>query len=741
MIETWFKEDIKKAFDQSGDRFIVCDPNRLAKYLIENLPSNWKVYEASSEIEELKVKYEIEKSAKEEKVVIYATIPAEELTFLMEYAQINGFLDLEQFHHYIKKKVHQKIGLNLELSEDELLSAAKVSVGKKKDYWLNLSRKGSGEIFDLSGMLVPFLDSPKSYVNEMDSEVKEAFLEKVQKQIGQQPMSKPAETVAEETVMFMLNGLANNDIDDMMLDVYGKWIDSTTYRESFNQYLENYNQDEIEDIWSVHSDHPFEEIDRKQLREIVSNLGDEGFIQEKIPTLKQRAKNQYAHLCGIEWWSSVLEVLEFDYSGIKTINSFEEAKAYYTETFYKLDRSVRNLYAEFLHDEALMQPLQERYNSMVNELLDKWFSYFERYEEEQTGLFKQLIDEHSESLAIIVGDGITYEIAEKIADSVDHKLNVEKDTVLADLPSVTDNNMSRMYMSDGSWSAEKSKREKFLNEQFSDKRIAFVDLEDINHSISEFDIAVCSYKDIDDIGEKMEQKALKFIKTIKDQLAQKIVELEKFGFQNIYLVSDHGFVLTGVLKESDKIEYSVNGDCSKGERYVALKDKPEVPNNLLALEKSYLEYDHLVVSKNLRSFKTTGTYGFAHGGASPQELIVPSFKFTSKSTVEKLKIEIANKDDLDQVEGEYFEIKLKTPKGGQDLFSLERKCRVYVYAGEEEIAASDVISMEAGEIEKREFSFDGNDDVHAYVIDAETKEHIDKVTIVKSSGRDLGGLL
>lgn len=741
MIETWFKEDIQKAFDQSGDRFVVCDPNRLSDYLLKSLPSNWKVYEASSEIEELKAKYEIEKTAREEKVVIYATIPADELTFLMEYAQINGCLDLAQFHHYIKKKVHQKIGLNLELEKDELLTAAKVSVGKKKDYWLNLSQRGSGEIFDLSTMLVPFLDSPKSYVSDMDSEVQKAFLEKVQKQIGQQPMSKPAQTVAEETVLFMLSGLANHDIDDLMLDVYRQWIDSTTYRKSFNKYLDHFSQNEIEDIWSVHPDHPFEEVDKEQLRQIVSNLGDENFTKEKIPYIKRRANNQYAHLCGIDWWSSVLGVIQFDYSGIKTINSFEEAKAYYTQTFYKLDRSVRNLYAEFLHDEALMQPLQERYTSMVNELLDKWFSHFEDYEEEQTGLFKQLIEKHSESLAIIVGDGITYEIAEEIVASVDHKLKVERDTMLADLPSVTDNNMSRMYMSDGSWTKDKSNREKFLKEQFSDKRITFVDLEHINHTISDFDVAVCSYKDIDDIGEKMQQKALKYLNAVKETLADKIVELEKMGFQNIYLLSDHGFVLTGILKESDKIEYNPNGDFTKGERYVALKEKPKVSNNLFAIEKSYSESDHLVVSKNLRSFKTTGAYGFAHGGASPQELIVPCFKFSSGTTVDKLKVEIANKADLDQVEGENFEIKLRTPKGGQDLFSIDRKCRVFIYAGEEEIASSDVINLEAGDATKREFSFDGNKEVHAQVIDAETKEYLDKITVKKSSGRDLGGLL
>ena len=741
MIETWFKEDIQKAFDQSGDRFVVCDPNRLGKYLLKSLPSNWKAYEASTEIEELKAKYEIEKLAKGEKVVIYSTIPADELTFLMEYAQINGYLDLAQFHHYIKKKVHQKIGLNLDLGKDELLTAAKVSVGNKKDYWLNLSRKGSGEIFDLSTMLVEFLDSPKAYVSDMDPEVKEAFLEKVQKAIGQQPMSKPAETVAEETVRFMLNGLANHNIDDLMLDVYRQWIDSTTYRKSFNRYLDHFSQKEIANIWSVHPDHPFEKVDREQLRQIVSNLGDEDLVKEKIPYIKRRAKNQYAHLCGIDWWSSVLGVIKFDYSGIKTINSFEEAKAYYTQTFYKLDRSVRNLYAEFLHDEELMQPLQERYTSMVNELLDKWFSHFEGYEEEQTGLFKQLIEKHSESLAIIVGDGITYEIAEEIVASVDHKLKVEKDTMLADLPSVTDNNMSRMYMSDGSWTNQKAKREEFLKKEFSDKRITFVDLEHINHSISDFDVVICSYKDIDDIGEKMQQKALKYLNTIKDTLAEKIVELEKLGFQNIYLVSDHGFVLTGILKESDKIEYSASGDFSKAERYMALKEKPQLPNSLFCIEKSYLEYDHLVVSRNLRSFKTTGVYGFAHGGASPQELLVPCFKFTSNTTVEKLKIEIANKADLDQVEGEYFEIKLQTPKGGQDLFSLERKCRVLIYAGEEEIASSDVIHLEAGDSAKREFSFDGNKEVQAHVIDAETKEHLDKVTVTKSSGRDLGGLL
>lgn len=215
MIEKWLTEDIQKAFDQGCLRFVLSDPNGEAGYLCKHLPKNWTVKEAHTDLEELEAKYHVEKDNTDKPVVFYTHIPIEKLNFLMEYAMTHGHLDLSQFHQYIKKKVHAHIGLNLNIGKEELLTAAKVSIGKEKSYWMDLSHKGAKEIFDLKTMLPEFLNDPKGFANKMDGQVKAAFFSNVQESTGQQIINKPAGTLAKETINLMLSGLANNKIDDL----------------------------------------------------------------------------------------------------------------------------------------------------------------------------------------------------------------------------------------------------------------------------------------------------------------------------------------------------------------------------------------------------------------------------------------------------------------------------------------------------------------------------------------------
>lgn len=335
-----------------------------------------------------------------------------------------------------------------------------------------------------------------------------------------------------------------------------------------------------------------------------------------------------------------------------------------------------------------------------------------------------------------------YELAKAVNGIVRNKLKCTEEFLLADLPSVTDNNMSRLYLADGTFSDNKKEREKILDSDFPKKSIKHQYLEDINQTSSECDVLVCSYKDIDDLGEKMQQNALKYFDTIVETLSAKILELNNLGFSEIHFVSDHGFVLTGLLGEADKIDFSPVTDHVKAERFIACKEKESVPEHLMQLEKKYKDFNWLILSKNLRSFKTTGSYGYSHGGASPQEIILPHFKYESKHTSIQLEVSIMNKHTLKEVEGENFDVKIKAASSSSgDLFTSQRKCKLNLFYGNTEVSTSDSFTVEVGEEVKREFSFDGKKELQVYLIDATTKEQIDKAVVKKASGRDMGGLI
>ena len=63
------------------------------------------------------------------------------------------------------------------------------------------------------------------------------------------------------------------------------------------------------------------------------------------------------------------------------------------------------------------------------------------------------------------------------------------------------------------------------------------------------------------------------------------------------------------------------------------------------------------------------------------------------------------------------------------------------YADGKQINKSDIITLKPEEILKKEYSFDGRNELQAVVIDAETKDTLDKATIKQKSIRDTGGLL
>lgn len=113
--------------------------------------------------------------------------PLNKLSFVREYFEVYGGVEIHSLPNYIKLKVHQTLNLNINLPKEELIAAAKVSVGKDQSYWLDVSHKGASEIFDLDKELLPFVHAPERYAKEkFDAQLMETFYRKVNELLGQQ---------------------------------------------------------------------------------------------------------------------------------------------------------------------------------------------------------------------------------------------------------------------------------------------------------------------------------------------------------------------------------------------------------------------------------------------------------------------------------------------------------------------------------------------------------------------------
>ena len=240
MIDTWFKKDLEKIFN-THQIVVFIDESKEAAFLLEEVKNKYQIFNTANEIDELKVKFEIEKKAVEgTKYLIYSNTPKEQLKFIREYCETNGSVEIKHLDRYIKEKVVTHLNINLNLEKEELIAAAKVSLGKDQTYWMNLSHNGASEIFNLEKELLPFLDNPKTYLDKYDKAVKELFFKKVNELIGQVYISKSSSVLATEVVFHLLDGLANNNPNKVLLDVYNNWLDSKTYQKSFDGYLKKY---------------------------------------------------------------------------------------------------------------------------------------------------------------------------------------------------------------------------------------------------------------------------------------------------------------------------------------------------------------------------------------------------------------------------------------------------------------------------------------------------------------------
>ena len=105
MIAKWFNEDIENILHHHN-RVVVTDAAGEGAFLIKCLPKDYIVLNAKDKLSEIEAKYTAEKVYPEKKVVFYTPIKREKLTFLLEYAETCGIVELNNMEFYLKDKIY-----------------------------------------------------------------------------------------------------------------------------------------------------------------------------------------------------------------------------------------------------------------------------------------------------------------------------------------------------------------------------------------------------------------------------------------------------------------------------------------------------------------------------------------------------------------------------------------------------------------------------------------------------------
>lgn len=735
MIDKWFVNDIEAALAVQG-RAVVTDAKGEGKFLLDFLPADVVLLEvASTDLDEIKAKYEAETHHADEKVVFYTHRPKTDLTFLLEYAETTLCVVLDDMEAYIRKHLFEATGINTQLTKTELLVAAKLAKGKELNWWKSVAM-GLVKPMDTDKLLLDLLASPMQTAQGMDQEVWKLFSTEVLDKIGKPHTEQPAEVLAQSVMETIFDGLANNQISNGLFAIYNRCTGSHAMDEVMAAYIARYT-DQLKNIdpLKAHPDHPFVALDNSLFKQLSKAIENGEFLGEYIRWIDARTKSKFAASYKAEWLEDVKTLVEFKNDDLYKITSLQDFAVYYRDSFAKLDTAVRHLYAAWLHDEKVLRPFQFLYEQAEKELLDKWFSLAAGYQASQHGLLKEKLSQEGR-IAILVCDGLRLEIAETIYRL--SKSKVSNDYTFAKLPSVTENGMSALFGCD---QMELLAQNRYAHLKSEMPGVEVIDADKLNSSITAQRL-VLMYGDIDQVGEKKQLAGLKDINNYEKEIAEKIDALLSMGYSKVYVTADHGFVITGILDEADKIPVP-NGDVLKLEERFSLAHERLTPSNnvkLMERQDDFVGSEYQYYAQSDKPFRTKGAYGYAHGGFTPQECIIPIYAFGKDANEEVLKVVIANKKELQAVGGQYFKLKLQAELAADNVFKQERRIEIHLFAGDK-LLSKQVVTIKQGQmLDNNEFEMASSGKMKVVLVDAATKQQIDFCEVKSSSSRDLDDL-
>lgn len=734
MIGQWFLDKVKELTD-AHHRLVITDTQGDGAFLLDYLPARrYMVLTASKPSEERRVRNEAERDYREKNVIFYTTIPQKKLTALQEYAATCGCIVLDDMEAYIKQTLHEELSLHTHVDGRTLLLAAKMSRGKDENWWRGIAQ-GINNPLQPVQLIVDFLKNPELFAQETDADVYTVMQEESCKIAGKTKTNQKPEVLATEVMASLFIKLLDGTADGKLLDIYYAMADSEEMKEQLQVYIDGFKiQVRDLNLYTCNPDHPFVAIDKEMFRHLAGKLKQHEDITDDRRYIAHRLASKKAQRYKSSWLKEVQTLLDFNVGQPHLINSLPQLAEYYRDTFAPLDTAMRRIYVEWLNEPDVLRPVQEYYEGQNKLMLDVWFELTRQYEQTQQGVLAKMFAKGRKKTAIIVCDGLRLEMAEAIARRKFHAdISIGKTTAWSKLPSVTPNGMSALYGLPSAIGDSTAKRQAALKHDVPDVEI--MPLDKLNNSVTASKL-VLTYGNIDEIGETLQMAGLAEISGYEEKLYASIQQLLRMGYIDVFLTTDHGYVITGILDEADKVPPPTG--ASIDERFAVSTDPMQcglIERNDVWINSSYQYY-----AQTDKPFRTRGKYGYAHGGMTPQECLIPAYHFAEKNVKMGLKVIISNKSELNAVTGQFYTIKLAGTGNMYDMFESERKVQLLFYREDgTEDSKSNIINIKADAVQDVENTMNANE-LKVVVIDARTTEQLDACIIKKSVSRDIDDL-
>jgi uncharacterized protein (TIGR02687 family) len=202
------------------------------------------------------------------------------------------------------------------------------------------------------------------------------------------------------------------------------------------------------------------------------------------------------------------------------------------------------------------------------------------------------------------------------------------------------NNKARVLV-DGKETTSKEQRQQILQDKYAQSII--LDLDEFTDFSSEegsklirpYRVIYLYHDIIDATGDKpaSEKRVFSAVEETINELHKKVLALvSKFSATRVFVTADHGFLYKREpLVESDKIVKD-NAECIDQNRRFMITDNTVVAPGILSINMDYLLGDgcglRAIVPRGMQRFKIQGPgANYVHGGASLQEIVIPLIKY------------------------------------------------------------------------------------------------------------------
>lgn len=371
---------------------------------------------------------------------------------------------------------------------------------------------------------------------------------------------------------------------------------------------------------------------------------------------------------------------------INKYDTRQELYGQYATKLYAIDQAYRRFMQAYtgLEQREFVEPLVETFtnwyeNIFLRKLADETNYLLSNGQHSkiplQNKFFKQtiqpILEKESTKVFVIISDALRYEVGHELCERLNGRVNGEASIspLLASLPTYTQLGMASLLpnstltirenktvLADGEPTNGIANRTKILQKVHPDA-IAYHlnELSDWSRSEAEDKFRgkrlVYLYHDvIDETGDSRKSERETYAaadKAIKD-LELAVDRLSRLQAKRIFITADHGFLFQYPKIEDDMKIESVKGTVFDSNRRFAIGQGLHVPEGSVKLndDQSPLIDTEVVISKGLNRFIGGGGLQFIHGGAMPQEVIVPLIDYRRTERAELVEISVAMLDKV-----------------------------------------------------------------------------------------------